>query len=192
MAMLDVVQVGHPALRKKAESVTADQIRAVASQQLIDDMVETMHAAKGVGLAAPQVDANIRLFVAEAHPSKRRPHIQDLELLVVFNPMIEVVDETLDVDWEGCLSIDLGKMWGTVKRSSRIRLSGLDRAGMPIIRELEGFHARIAQHEADHLDGILFFDRIYERAERPEEVVIATLENYERFFQPQDSSAGQL
>ena len=182
MAALEIVQIGHPALRCVTREVATDEIDSPAMQQLVDEMVVAMHEAKGVGLAAPQVDVNVRLFVAEAHPSERRPDITDLELLVMFNPRIAVVDATLVSDWEGCLSIDRGAMMGMVKRAHRIRLEGIDRMGQATAVELEGFHARIAQHEADHLEGILFLDRIYERLSPREEPVIATRDNYDRFF----------
>ena len=182
MAILDVVQIGHPSLRSTAELVTRQQIQEPSTQQLVDDLVETMRAAPGVGLAVPQVAVNLRLFVAEAHPNKRRPNIQDMELLVVFNPEVEVLDDTWEGDWEACLSIERGEMLGIVPRHARIRLHGLDRNAEQIAVELEGFHARIAQHEHDHLDGILFFDRMYERAPKLGKAVIATRENYERYF----------
>lgn len=182
MTALEIVQTGHPSLRCTAHEVSVLEIATQAVQQLVDDMVETMRTASGVGLAGPQVDMNLRLFVAEAHPSERRPNIAELELLVVFNPLITVVDSTWVTDWEGCLSIDHGAMMGQVKRFQRIRIEGLDRYGHPLIRELDDFHARIAQHETDHLDGILFFDRIYERLAPREQAVLTTRDNLEQFF----------
>lgn len=182
MATLEITQTGHPSLRSTARVVSEHEIAAPSTQRLVDDMVETMRAASGVGLAGPQVDMNLRLFVAEAHPTERRPNIAELELLVVFNPLITVLDSTWETDWEGCLSIDHGAMMGQVKRFQRIRIEGLDRYSQPLIRELASFHARIVQHETDHLDGILFFDRIYERLAPHEQAVLTTRENFERFF----------
>lgn len=184
MATLEIVQIGHPALRQLAREVSVSEILIPETQRLVDDMVETMRAAPGVGLAAPQVAQDIRLFVAEAHPSARRPNIADMDLLAIFNPRITVLDDAWDNDWEGCLSIGQGAMWGIVKRFRQVRIDGLGRDGQPISRELEGFHARVVQHEFDHLDGVLFFDRIYERLIPGEEAVIATLDNYNRFFMP--------
>ncbi len=182
MAILDVVQIGHPVLWEHAKEVDASEIVTPETQQLVADMVETMRAAPGVGLAAPQVTKSIRLFVGEALPSKRRPDASPMELLVIFNPVITVLDRTWNEDWEGCLSIDRSGMWGKVKRYQRVRIEGLGPDAQPVVRELEDFHARIVQHETDHLDGILFFDRIYERLKKREQPVIASFDNYTHFY----------
>lgn len=183
MPTREVVQIGHPSLRLNARYLTLEDITKPETQRTIDDMVETMRAATGVGLAAPQIDLPWRVFVAEAEPSQRRPDIERLELLCVINPQLVVLDQALVSDWEGCLSIEQGTMVGVVKRYHRVRVEGLNREGREVAHELVGFHARIAQHEVDHLDGILFFDRIYERLSPRESPIISTRENRDRYLE---------
>lgn len=158
MPVRPIVRLGHPALRRPAQPIPADRLRHrdAELQQLIDDMVETMHAANGVGLAAPQLGEELQLFVyhAEGHP-ERHP---DIPLRVVVNPLITPHSRELVYDWEGCLSIP--DLRGMVPRHLEVRVQGLDRDGRPLNYFANGFEARIVQHEYDHLNGIIFLDRM--------------------------------
>ena len=146
--------MGHPVLRERARPVDKSDLKSAGVQKLIDDMIDTMHEYHGVGLAAPQVHEGVRLFVAvlDDDPDSKS------ETLVIVNP--EIVPNTSDVEegWEGCLSIP--DIRGMVPRHTDIRLKALDRNGRSIDLTLRNFPARVAQHETDHLDGVLFFDRM--------------------------------
>ncbi|HRC84819.1 MAG TPA: peptide deformylase [Thermoanaerobaculia bacterium] len=151
MAVLPIVRLGHPVLREVAQPLDPRVIASKDLQAFLDDLFETMVAARGVGLAAPQVGAGVRIFVygaAKAEIAER----------VVINPRITFEDGELASDWEGCLSIP--GLRGLVPRHERLRLSALGRDGRPYELVAEGFEARIIQHELDHLDGIVFLDRM--------------------------------
>ncbi len=129
-------------------------------QDLIDDMVETMRAESGVGLAAPQVGVDLQLFVYERHVDVEGsdPAYPDIPLHVVINPMVAPTSHEMVYDWEGCLSIP--DLRGLVPRHQAVRVRGLDRAGRPTDFVATGFEARIIQHEFDHLNGVVFLDRM--------------------------------
>jgi peptide deformylase len=156
MSILKVARMGHPVLRAKAQRLEKGDIKGAAIQKLIDDMLETMAEYHGVGLAAPQVHEHVRLFVAalDAGTSGDAPP----EPIVIINPEIAVVGNEIVEDWEGCLSIP--DIRGRVPRAREIRVRALDRRGDRIELAAANFAARVIQHEADHLDGILFFDRM--------------------------------
>jgi peptide deformylase len=154
MSILKVSRMGHPVLRAKARVVDKLEVKAPAMQQLIDDMVDTMFEYSGVGLAAPQVHESLRLFVAMLDPDGG----EDSEALVFINPEITVVGDASVEGWEGCLSIP--DIRGRVPRAQHIKVSALDRNGKRFELELKDFPARVVQHENDHLDGVLFFDRM--------------------------------
>ena len=146
--------MGHPVLRERARPLEKTDLRSPLDQTLIDDMIETMHEYTGVGLAAPQVHAGLRLFVAlleEDPDSKTTPTI-------VVNPEIVPNSSARQEGWEGCLSIP--DIRGMVPRFTDITVKALDRNGRPFDLRLTKFAARVAQHETDHLDGTLFFDRM--------------------------------
>ncbi len=145
----EIVTDGHPTLRKVAKRVDPREIREPLFQQLIDDMFETMYAAPGVGLAAPQVNVSKRLFVIDVHDDDREPE-------VVINPKIELAEEEIEVT-EGCLSVP--GMVGEITRFKRMAVSGLDRDGNKIRLEGEGLFAQCLQHEIDHLNGVLYVDK---------------------------------
>lgn len=155
--------MGHPVLRARAKPLDPAQIKTPRVQQLIDDMFETMQEYQGVGLAAPQVHESLRLFVAGFPPRSADDDDEDDEdgdvpLMAVINPEITIVgDETMD-DWEGCLSIP--DIRGRVTRARDIEVKAYDRRGRRIEMRARGFTARVIQHETDHLDGVLFFDRM--------------------------------
>ena len=154
MSILKVARMGHPVLRERARPVDKSDLRSAAFQKLIDDMIETMHEYHGVGLAAPQVHEDLRIFVAllDEDPDAKS------EAAVIINPEIVPNGAEIEEGWEGCLSIP--DIRGMVPRYTDIRLKALDRAGRAIELPLKNFPARVAQHETDHLDGVLFFDRM--------------------------------
>lgn len=157
MAIRSLSMMGHPVLRKKARELTRQELLSPSIQRLIDDMTETMRDAEGVGLAAPQVYEEVRLFMGEVRPSEPDDETA-MPLLVMANPVIVRRSKEIDLSWEGCLSIPDIK--GIVPRHRAILVQGLDREGNKITVEAQGFHARILQHEIDHLDGILYLDRM--------------------------------
>jgi peptide deformylase len=154
MSILKVARMGHPVLRERARPLAQSDLRSPLVQTLIDDMVETMHEYTGVGLAAPQVHAGLRLFVAllEEDPDSKTT------ATVVINPEIVPNSAARQEGWEGCLSIP--DIRGMVPRFTDITVKALDRNGRPFDLRLTRFAARVAQHETDHLDGTLFFDRM--------------------------------
>ena len=146
--------MGHPVLRERARPFEKNDLRDPLVQKLIDDMIDTMHEYHGVGLAAPQVHEGIRVFVAllEEDPDSKT------EATVVINPEISPLTKSKEEGWEGCLSVP--DIRGMVPRFTDIMLKALDRDGKPFELRLTDFAARVAQHETDHLDGVLFFDRM--------------------------------
>jgi peptide deformylase len=160
MAILKVAHMGHPVLRAKARALEAAEIRSSGVQQLIDDMFETMSEYQGVGLAAPQVHESVRLFVAgfPGDADDENEDEQDVPQMALINPEVAIVGRDLTEDWEGCLSIP--QIRGRVPRARQIVVRAYDRSGKRIEIKASGFTARVIQHETDHLDGVLFFDRM--------------------------------
>jgi peptide deformylase len=167
MSILKVARMGHPVLRARAKPLDPADIKSPRVQQLIDDMFETMQEYQGVGLAAPQVHESLRLFVA-GFPPRPGDEVDDDEeeegeddrvpLMAIINPEIAIIgDDTAD-DWEGCLSIP--EIRGRVTRAREIKVRAYDRRGRRIELNVRGFTARVILHETDHLDGVLFFDRM--------------------------------
>ena len=158
MAILKIARMGHPVLRRKAESVadpTAPEIK-----HLIADMTETLADIGGAGLAAPQVHVPLRVVIFQVPPQRLtgRPDDQAQDLTALINPVIEPLGDEKELGWEGCLSVPGLK--GAVPRFARIRYRGVTPEGAAIDRTVEGFHARVVQHECDHLDGILYPQRM--------------------------------
>jgi len=154
MSILKVAHMGHPVLRERARPVDTSELKDPLFQKLIDDMVETMHEYHGVGLAAPQVHEGVRLFVAVLDDDPD----SESEATVIINPDIIPNASDKREGWEGCLSIP--DIRGLVPRFTDITVLALDRHGKKIELKLKDFSARVAQHETDHLDGVLFFDRM--------------------------------
>ena len=151
--------MGHPVLRARARAIDVGEIKSSRIQQLIDDMFETMTEYQGVGLAAPQVHASVRLFVAGfASDPDGEDDEERVPLMTVINPEITVAGPDMVEDWEGCLSIP--DIRGKVPRPRHIVLRAFDRKGKRFEMPASGFTARVIQHETDHLDGVLFFDRM--------------------------------
>jgi len=154
MSILKVARMGHPVLRERARPLQKSDLRDPLVQKLIDDMIDTMHEYHGVGLAGPQIHEGLRLFVAllDDEPGP------DSETMVVINPEITPLSDAKIDGWEGCLSIP--DIRGMVPRFTDVRMNALDRHGKALELRLKNFPARVAQHETDHLDGVLFFDRM--------------------------------
>ncbi len=159
MAVRDVLRMGDPRLRRKAEPV--DDVSASAIGNLVADLLDTMRACDGAGIAAPQIGVPLRVVIFGVESNPRYPDAPAVPLTVLINPAIAPVGEELDEDWEGCLSVP--GMRGLVPRHTRIRYRGHDAEGGLIDRTADGFHARVVQHECDHLDGVLYPDRIENR-----------------------------
>jgi peptide deformylase len=156
VAIHDILKMGDARLLRLAEPVTAFDTPALRT--LIDDMFETMEAANGAGLAAPQIGVNLQLVIFGFSRNERYPDAPPVPRTVLINPVIEPLgDERVD-GWEGCLSVP--GLRGVVPRFARIRYRGLDPQGRPIDREADGFHARVVQHECDHLIGRLYPTRM--------------------------------
>ncbi|MEX2454780.1 MAG: peptide deformylase [Rhodospirillaceae bacterium] len=159
MTLLKIARMGHPVLVRRAEEIPDPTTREIRA--LIEDMVETMTDARGVGLAAPQVHIPKRVIIFNAPRTRGEadaPETEFAPLTALINPEIEVLDEEQELGWEGCLSIP--GLTGAVPRYRRIRYSGLAPTGKRISREATGFHARVVQHECDHLDGVLYTMRM--------------------------------
>jgi peptide deformylase len=153
MAILKVARMGHPVLRTRARALEPSELKRPEIQRLIDDMLDTMNEYQGIGLAAPQVHESVRLFVAGSTDEEH-----GLPLTILANPEITIVGPDVVEDWEGCLSIP--DVRGRVSRARQIQVSALDRHGRKVELKVSGFTARVMQHETDHLDGVLFLDRM--------------------------------
>jgi len=159
MAILKVARLGHPVLRHKASDVEIKDIKAGKFAALIDDMIETMHAYEGVGLAGPQIHLPLRIFVFEVEEKvAKRRGVQKLQAGVFFNATYETIGTETITDWEGCLSVPF--LGGETPRAKKVRLRGIDHEGKAAEHEVEGFTARIFQHEIDHTDGHVYLDRM--------------------------------
>ncbi len=158
MSLLKVARMGHPVLRRRAREIERAELKQASMQKLIDDMIDTMHEYHGVGLAAPQVHEALRLFVAAIAPQDEEPLAPNDEPLVMINPVITPIGVETVEDWEGCLSIP--DIRGRVPRARSIKVTAFDRHGGRIDITSHDFPARVIQHETDHLDGVLFFDRM--------------------------------
>jgi peptide deformylase len=158
MSILKVARMGHPVLRARARSLEKAEIRSAAVQKLIDDMLDTMTEYRGVGLAAPQIHESVRLFVASLDDGEHEDEEAEREPIAIINPEISIVGSEVVEDWEGCLSIP--DIRGRVPRAREIKVRAFDRRGERFELRAHGFSARVIQHETDHLDGVLFFDRM--------------------------------
>jgi peptide deformylase len=155
----EIVEIGNPVLRERAREVTPEELRTHAVQSLIDDMIETMRGANGAGLAANQVGETLRVAVVEVRPGNPRyPYKPPIPLTVIVNPVIDPLDDDVEQINEGCLSVP--DLRGEVPRHVSIRLRYLDREGVEHEEVRRGLTAGTFQHELDHLDGVLFVDRV--------------------------------
>ncbi len=152
----EVLKMGDPRLLRVARPVAGFGTPELSA--LLADMHDTMEHLDGAGLAAPQIGVDLRVVVFGVSNNPRYPHAEDVPYTVLINPVIEPLSEQLEEGWEGCLSVP--GLRGIVLRFARLRYRGCDATGAPIDREAEGFHARVVQHECDHLDGILYPMRV--------------------------------
>jgi peptide deformylase len=187
MAILKVARMGHPVLRAKARTVEPTEVVSPEFQRLIDDMFETMREYQGIGLAAPQIHESVRLFVAGLRPSKLTGQMSDddeMPFIALINPEITPIvapgatAPELDADWEGCLSIP--DIRGMVERPKSISVRALNRHGKRIELKATGLPSRVIQHETDHLNGVLFFDRMKTFD------TLTFLDEYSRFWRKND------
>jgi peptide deformylase len=163
MTVLPIVTVGDPVLRDRARELSEDELRSDELQRLIDAMIETKRAAHGAGLAANQVGQAVRVAVVEVEPGNPRyPYKPPVELTVIVNPVVEPLDDEVFLVNEGCLSVP--DLRGDVERFVNVRVRYLDRDGQPHEEERRGLTAGTFQHEVDHLDGVLFLDRVTDPA----------------------------
>ena len=166
--------MGHPVLRRRAREVEKAELSQPSIQKFIDDMIDTMHEYHGVGLAAPQVHEALRIFVAAINPADEEPLPPDTDPLVFVNPVITPTGTDMFEDWEGCLSIP--DLRGRVPRARAITVTALDRSGKRIEFPAVDFPARVIQHETDHLDGVLFLDRMRNFG------TLSFLDEYQRYW----------
>ena len=173
MTVREILHVGNPLLRERSREVTPEELASSAVQTLIDDLIDTMHAANGAGIAAPQVGELLRIATIEVTKNPRYPYKPPIPLTVVVNPVVEFLDdEMVDVN-EGCLSVP--NMRGNVLRHVNIRVRYLDRNGVAHDEVKRGLTAGTFQHELDHLDGLLFLDKVFDTT------TLTTWEQFERF-----------
>jgi peptide deformylase len=172
--ILKVARLGFPSLRTASRPVPSDRIKTTEFQQLIDDMIETMYEYSGVGLAAPQVHLPIQLAVLEVHDHPRYPDMPEVPLTVLVNPVVTILDRTLVEEWEGCLSVP--DLRGRVPRFRQLRVTALGRNAEPIEIVASDFHARVIQHETDHLKGEVYLDRM------PDMRALGFLQEWQRYL----------
>jgi peptide deformylase len=158
MAILKVARLGHPVLRQKADPVPVDDIASDRVQRLINDMVETMREYDGAGLAANQVHTLLQIAVIEVETNPRYPDAPAIPLTVLVNPVVTPATEEHEDGWEGCLSVP--DMRGVVPRYTAVRLECYDRQANRVGLVAKDFFARVIQHETDHLNGIVYLDRM--------------------------------
>lgn len=174
MSILKVPRLGHPVLRKPAAPVSPEEISTPEFQRLVDDMIETMREYQGVGIAGVQVHESKQVAVLEVEDNPRYPGKSAVPLTVLINPDMEPLAEDAEEDWEGCLSIP--ELRGRVPRYQTIRVAALSRHGQEMNFVATGFHARVIQHEVDHLRGRVFLDRMRDLS------TLTYLAEYSRFW----------
>ena len=156
MTVREILKMGDPRLLREAEPVT--EFGTPAMRELIADMFDTMHAANGAGLAAPQIGVNLQLVIYGFKQNLRYPDAPQVPETVLINPVLTPLSDQQEEGFEGCLSVP--GLRGSVPRWTRLHYQGVDETGAPISRDVDGFHARVVQHEVDHLHGILYPMRI--------------------------------
>ena len=154
----DILKMGDPRLTRIAPTVPTSMIGSAELDQLVQDMFDTMEAAGGVGLAAPQIGVDLQLVIFGFDRADRYPDAPPVPRTILLNPLVTPASQDMEEGWEGCLSVP--GLRGAVNRFTLIRYQGIDPKGQPIDRTAEGFHARVVQHECDHLIGRLYPSRI--------------------------------
>jgi len=182
MAILKVARMGHPVLRAVCGEVTPKDLKSGWLSQLLEDMLATMDDYEGVGLAAPQVHVSKRIVIVGAPGSPRYPDAPAVPTRVLINPLVTPAGRETYEMWEGCLSVP--DLRGLVRRPAKVRVKALDERGKKLEFTAEGFHAAVVQHEVDHLDGVLFPERMADMK------MFAFQREYERFHLPQPERGG--
>ncbi len=173
MAVRQILHVGHPLLRERSRELTREELATPEVQQFIDDLIDTMRDANGAGIAAPQVGELLRITTIEVNDNPRYPYKPRIPLTIVVNPIIEPLDDEQFENNEGCLSVP--NLRGNVLRWVNVRVRYLDRDGNEHDEVRRGLSAGTFQHECDHLDGVLFLDRVHDTRS------LTTWEQFERF-----------
>jgi peptide deformylase len=176
MSILKVARLGHPVLRQVTANLPERELQSAAMQKFIDDMIETMKEYDGVGLAADQVHESKQVAVLEVANNPRYPNKPDVPLTVLVNPKVMPLSDALEEDWEGCLSIP--DLRGKVPRYTSVRVQAWDRNGQELDYVATGFHARVIQHEFDHLNGKLYVDRMRDLT------TLSFLQEFARYWLP--------
>jgi peptide deformylase len=171
-----ILQLGDPRLRRPAEALDRAELATETIQRVIDDVVATMRAAHGAGLAAPQIGVGVRICAIEVDHNPRYPYKPPIPLTILVNPVVTALTTELFENNEGCLSVP--GLRGNVARYTEVRVTAIDRTGAPLDFPVCGLSAGTFQHECDHLDGLLFVDRLVDPAS------LATWDNFERFQRP--------
>ncbi len=174
MAILKVARLGHPVLREVAQPIPVEMIRSADVQRFIDDMVETMREYSGAGLAANQVHTPVQIAVIEVTANPRYPDAPEIPLTVLVNPVVTRITDEMEEGWEGCLSVP--DMRGRVPRYTAVRLECHDREGGRVDLVAKDFFARVIQHETDHLNGIVYVDRMQDLSS------LSFLAEWQRYF----------
>jgi peptide deformylase len=178
MSKLQIVRLGHPSLRVKSKTVHQSELKKPDVQKFFDDLIEACLVHEGVGIAAPQVGVNRRVIVVNITGEALQKHsTSEFPATIVVNPKVSHRSEATEEDWEGDLSFDL-RAW--VARPTSCIVRGWDRQGAPVEYKLSGFPARVFQHEIDHLDGVLFLDRV----KHPE--TIGEIDMWQKFWLGRD------
>ena len=175
--ILSIAQVGHPVLREPTAELSAKMLQSAEMQQFIDDLIATMRAANGAGLAANQVYQSVRICAIEVRDNPRYPYRPNIPLTVLVNPVLTPVGDAMFENYEGCLSVP--NLRGKVQRHCEIDVSALDRYGNPINDRVKGMTAATYQHEVDHLLGKLFLDRVEDSTS------LVTWDHFERYHRAQ-------
>ncbi|MBL8677668.1 MAG: peptide deformylase [Myxococcales bacterium] len=158
MTIRKIATIGHPVLRERSRELTREELASADTQRFIDDLIETMRDANGAGLAAPQVYEPVRIVAVEVKKNPRYPYKPDIPLTVLVNPVLEPLTEEKFDNYEGCLSVP--NLRGVVARFTEVRLRAWDREGREVDQVVKGLSAGTFQHECDHLDGMIFVDRV--------------------------------
>jgi peptide deformylase len=162
VAILKVAKLGSPVLRRRAAEIETHDLKKGRFKPFFEDMMETMIEYHGTGLAAPQVSTGVRVVLYEVHGEKRGKDVLEVPPTILVNPSFEILDPTEEEDLEACLSVPF--LAAKVPRPKKIRVSALDTSGKPVTYVAEDFHARVVLHESDHLDGIVYLDRVRDKA----------------------------
>jgi peptide deformylase len=183
MAVQRILKMGEPLLYQKAAPV--EKFNTPELDRLIADMFDTMAAANGAGLAAPQIGVSLRVVIFGVEANPRYPSVEPVPTTVLINPVLKPIGDLTEEGWEGCLSVP--GMRGLVNRHQQLRYTGYDQTGKPIDRTVSGFHARVVQHECDHVDGILYPMRLNDmRLLGFEDVLFPELQKAEAAGKPVD------